>query len=135
MMRPLLGTLVLACTLAAGCGGPAGTSGRGFALSWKIADAAAPDPQAAPALRCADAGVTSVRFDALDRASNRRRIVDFGCDTMGANTPPMAESNYQIFLSALDGGGTSKSQIRFDADNFDDIDADLGLVIFTVNLR
>lgn len=135
-----LATVVLAGTVfvfvfgAAGCHlvDPAPPT-RGFALSWKIADAAAPDPLAAPALRCADARVSSILVDALSRESNQRYRVEFACETQSGVTPPIPQARYQIMLIARSADGTPRSQIRFDTDNYTDDKADLGFIIFTVD--
>ncbi len=124
--------LALVAALAAGCGiADDGPSGRGFALSWKLVDAAAPDPLAAPALACSDAGVDTILFDGLDDG-NRRHRVAFTCDTLEGVTPPLPVGRYQVLLEARTTDGTPRSQITFAADNYDDAAADLGLTVFQI---
>jgi hypothetical protein len=111
---------------------------RGFALSWRLVDAAAPDPAGAPALSCQDVGVATILVDALDvdqpTAQSRFRT-EFTCDTLDGVTPAIPESRYQVLLVARASDGTSRSQIKFDASNYDDASADLGLTIFQVALK
>jgi hypothetical protein len=134
IVRPLV-PIALALVLGA-CGiGNDQPSLRGFALSWRMTDAAQPDPMTAPSLTCAQAAVATVSLDALDRNTNVTNHFIFDCNNMTAETPAVAESNYEIFLVAHASDGTARSQVRFDADNFSDPDADLGLTIFTVNLK
>ena len=116
--------------LASGCGGADPL--RGFAITWRLADAASADPTTAPSLTCDQAGVTRVSIDALSRQSNTNHHFDYDCRAMQAQTPAIAQADYQIQLGAHASDGTSRSQIRFDANNLDDVAADLGLTIFTV---
>lgn len=125
--------LALVAALASGCIlVDAEPPGRSFALSWKLVDAAAPDPLAAPSLRCTEAGVATILFDGLDVDSGRRSRVEFACATLDGVTPPLPQSRYEVLLVARAADGTARSQTKFAADNYDDWDADLGLTIFQV---
>lgn len=106
---------------------------RGFALSWQLVDAAAGDPVRAPAISCADAGVASILVDALDTNGGRRIRTEFSCDTFEGVTPPMPQSSYQVLMIARAADGKARSQVKFDAENYDEVGADLGLTIFQIS--
>jgi hypothetical protein len=105
---------------------------RSFTLSWKLVDARAGDPLAAPALRCDEAGVDAILVDALDQDAGARHRVIFSCATLEGVTPPLPAARYSILEAARASDGSALSQVGFAADNFDDAAADLGETIFQI---
>ena len=131
--RAWLGLSLVALLSGTGCFfNSAPPPGRGFAMSWKLVDASAPDTYAAPSLSCSAAGVSSVLLDLLDTSSGERHRVEFACAPLDGVTPELPEGSYQILAVARAGDGTALSQVKFDASNYDDTAADLGLTIFQI---
>ena len=61
-----------------------------------------------------------------------RYRTEFTCGTYEGVTPEMPESHFQVLQIARASDGTAHSQVRFDANNYSDADADLGLTIFQI---
>ena len=129
LFRPLRPGVVLGLgLLAAGCGSPQTTTATA-SLTWQIVDAAAPDPNTAPALTCAQKKLTTVRVQ-VSPAPASGGVFDFPCANMAGETFPVPAGTYTIQTIALNESFQALAQLTFQQRLFGK--SSLGHIIFQV---
>ncbi len=129
LFRPLRPGVVLGLgLLAAGCGSPQTTTATA-SLTWQIVDAAAADPNTAPALTCAQKKLTTVRVQ-VSPAPASGGVFDFPCANMAGETFPVPAGTYTIQTIALNESFQALAQLTFQQRLFGK--SSLGHIIFQV---
>lgn len=129
LFRPLRPGVVLGLgLLAAGCGS-AQTTTATASLTWQIVDAAAPDPNTAPALTCAQKKLTTVRVQ-VSPAPASGGVFDFPCANMAGETFSVPAGTYTIQTIALNESFQALAQLTFQQRLFGK--SSLGHIIFQV---
>lgn len=109
-LRPGAGVVLGLGLLAAGCGSSQTTATA--SLTWQIVDAAAPDPNTAPALTCAQKKLTTVRVQ-VSPAPASGGVFDFPCANMAGETFPVPAGTYTIQAIALNESFQALAQLTF----------------------
>lgn len=118
---------VLGLALATGSCGSTETTATAY-LTWQIVDAAAPDPNTAPALNCSQKGVTTVRVQLVPSASGG--VFDFPCANLAGETFTVPSGTYTIQTIALNASFNALAQLTFQQRLFGR--TSLGHIIFQV---
>jgi hypothetical protein len=125
--RPGAGLALCLGLLATGCGTPQTTATA--SLTWQIVDAAAPDPNTAPALTCAQKKVATIRVQ-MSPSPPSGGVFDFPCANMAGETFSVPAGVYTVQAIALNDSFQAVAQTTFQQRLFGQ--TSLGHVIFQV---